>query len=186
MLGIANLFGDGFSMAVSNYQGTKSEKERLEETRRMEEDHIRQVPEGEREEIRQIFAKKGFEGSVLEEIVRVVTEDTQLWIDTMLMEEHHMRPGSPSPFRAAATTFAAFLIVGAIPLIAFWLPSDGSSQRFLASTLATGGAFIGVGVAKGVILGRSKIRAGLETFLAGGLAAGLAYLLGHWLRNSFS
>ena len=78
VLGFANLLADGFSMAVSNYQNTKSQRELVEEARRTEEHHIEQIPIGEQEEIRQIFAGKGFEGEVLEKIVEVITQDRRL------------------------------------------------------------------------------------------------------------
>lgn len=53
ILGFANLIADGSSTAVGNYLGTKSERERVEQARQSEEKHIQQVPEGEREEVRQ-------------------------------------------------------------------------------------------------------------------------------------
>ena len=95
VLGFANLLADGLSMAVSNYQGTKSQREQVEQARRKEEHHIEQIPEGEREEVRQIFARKGFEGGVLEKIVEVITQDRQLWIRTMLTEELVQHGESP-------------------------------------------------------------------------------------------
>ena len=66
ILGAANLFADGFSMAAANYSGTKAEIEEYEQVRRMEERHVELAPEGEREEIRQIFEAKGFEGEALD------------------------------------------------------------------------------------------------------------------------
>jgi hypothetical protein len=62
ILGIANLVADGFSMAAGNYRGTKTEHEEQAHLRAIEERHIDAVPEGEREEIRQIFKGKGFHG----------------------------------------------------------------------------------------------------------------------------
>ena len=62
ILGAANLVADGFSMAASNYSGTKTEHEELAQLRAVEERHIDAVPDGEREEVRQIFRAKGFEG----------------------------------------------------------------------------------------------------------------------------
>src|SRR5688500_11963283 len=58
ILGFANLIADGFSMAVSNYLGTKSEREQVEQARQAEHMHIVHVPEGEREEIRHLFERK--------------------------------------------------------------------------------------------------------------------------------
>lgn len=185
VLGFANLLADGFSMAVSNYQGTKSQREIVEKARRTEEHHIEHIPEGEQEEIRQIFARKGFEGDVLEKIVNIITQDRQLWVDTMLTEELGLQVNGPSPMRAALATFAAFFVVGVIPLVPFLVPSLTAGQTFLASALVTALAFFGVGMAKGFVLGRSALRSGLETLFVGGLAALLAYAVGTWLRQAF-
>lgn len=79
VFGMANLLADGFSMAVSNYNARKSVDDQIEKARRTEQHHIHNVPEGEREEIRQIFAAKGLEGPTLENVVRVITSDNARW-----------------------------------------------------------------------------------------------------------
>jgi VIT1/CCC1 family predicted Fe2+/Mn2+ transporter len=185
ILGFANLLADGFSMAVSNYLGTKSQQQRVAQTRRWEERHIQEIPAGEREEIAQIFARKGFAGDVLERIVETITADRRLWVDTMLTEEHGLQLDGPSPVRAGLATFLAFLLVGLVPLVPFLLPGLDPSQRFVTSAVATGLAFLTVGVAKGMVLEQPLVRSGLETLLTGGIAAVLAYLVGSWLREAF-
>jgi len=185
VLGFANLLADGFSMAVSNYQSTKAQRDLLEEAARTEEQHIVHVPEGEREEVRQIFARKGFEGEMLERIVEVITSDRKLWIDTMMAEELGLPLETPNPMRAALTTLVAFVVVGLIPLLPFLIPGLTPRQTFIASGIATGVAFFGIGSAKGRVLNRAPLRAGLETLLTGGAAASLAYLVGWWLRRVY-
>ncbi|MGH7572285.1 MAG: VIT1/CCC1 transporter family protein [Gemmatimonadota bacterium] len=185
VLGFANLLADGFSMAVSNYLSTKSQQQRVAQTRRWEERHIREVPAGEREEIAQIFARKGFAGDILDRIVETITADRGLWLDTMLTEEHGLQLDGPSPVRAGLATFLSFLLVGLIPLVPFLVPGLSPDQRFLASCVATGVAFLTVGLAKGAVLEHGIVRSGLETFLTGGIAALLAYLMGSWLRQAF-
>ena len=91
ILGMANLLADGFSMAAGNYLSTKTDRELVDRARRVEEMHVEQVPDGEREEVRQIFAAKGFEGQILDEIVNVITTDRRRWVDTMLTEELGLR-----------------------------------------------------------------------------------------------
>ncbi len=182
VLGLANLTADGFSMAVSNFQASKSEVERLDEARRDEERHIDVVPEGEKEEIRQIFERKGFDGEQLELIVEVITSDRKLWVDTMLVEELGLRVDLPNPWRAGLTTFAAFAVVGVIPLLPLMLLSAESGYAFTASAIATVVAFFGIGMVKGVLLKGSPIASGIETLMTGSAAAGLAFGIGTWLR----
>ena len=185
VLGFANLLADGFSMAVSNYQNTNSQRGFVEEARRTEEVHIAQIPEGEREEIRQIFARKGFDGATLDHIVDVITQDRQLWVNTMLTEELGLQIEGPSPLRAALATFLAFFAVGFIPLMPFLLPGLTPTQTFTTSALVTALAFFGIGMGKGFVLGRAMVRSGVETLLVGGAAALLAYVVGAWLRMTF-
>ncbi len=183
VLGVANLVADGFSMAGSNYLSTKSQREQVDEARREERRHIEKVPGGEREEVRQIFARKGFRGETLDRIVATITANRELWVDTMVREELGLRLEGPPPLRAALATFAAFVLVGLVPLLPFL--SGGVAQRFWASAAATAVAFLAVGVMKGVALGRSMLRSGLETLGIGGGAATLSYLIGAGLRHAF-
>ncbi|MEQ8211529.1 MAG: VIT1/CCC1 transporter family protein [Lacipirellulaceae bacterium] len=181
ILGMANLVGDGFSMAASNYLGTKTEEELLRKARRIEESQIAEYPEGEREEIRQIFASKGFEGEQLEGAVDVITADRRRWVDTMLVEELGLQLEGPSAIRAAVTTLVAFIVVGFIPLLAFFLEmifAEGIGNPYVMSTVLTAVAFFLVGASKSWFVDEPWYRAGFETLAIGGGAAALAYLVG--------
>ena len=184
LLGTANLLADGFSMAVSNYQRAKSEMELLAKARIIEEKHIDQIPEGEREEVRQIFQRKGFAEPLLGRIVEQITQDRQLWIETMLQEEHGFSLTKISPLRTGIVTFLAFLVVGSIPLLPYLLFFNlAPSWRFIASAVLTAGAFSGIGFFKGILLNRPPLTTAFETLGVGGGAAGLAYGVGALLRD---
>lgn len=186
ILGLANLFADGFSMAIGNYLGTKAEIEQREKMRKEEHHHVHIIPDGEREEVRQIFARKGFHGEELERVVHVITSDHGRWVDTMLQEEHGLSLESPNPQRAALATFAAFVLVGAIPLGTFlwdWLFGNSINDPFLWSGLLTAIAFFAVGMGKSRVVGQRWFIGGAETLLVGGLAAVLAYIVGLALKG---
>jgi VIT1/CCC1 family predicted Fe2+/Mn2+ transporter len=180
ILGAANLVADGFSMAASNYSGTKTEHEELAQLRAIEERHIELVPEGEREEIRQIFRAKGFRGDQLEQAVGVITGDRERWVDTMLAEEYGLPKAVRSPLKAAASTFAAFLLCGAIPLLPFLFPSG---PRFVVSIAMTALVFFLFGSTKSRWSPVSWWRSGSETLAIGLGAAALASLVGALLRG---
>jgi VIT1/CCC1 family predicted Fe2+/Mn2+ transporter len=173
--GAANLFADGFSMAAANYSGTKAEVEEYQQVRRMEERHVELAPEGEREEIRQIFHAKGFKGAALDSAVDVIKSKRQRWIETMMTEEHGLPPVSRSPARAAAMTFLAFLLCGSIPLLPF---VAGAPASLRTSALMTGITFFSIGSLRSHWSPAPWWRAGIETFLIGVTAAFVAYLVG--------
>ena len=91
-----------------------------------------------RREVRQIFQRKGFSGEILEKIVETITSNRSLWIDTMLAEEYGLQANGLDPFKSASTTFLAFILVGAIPLLPFLLPALAVQAQFVASACLAG------------------------------------------------
>ncbi|MCP4205025.1 MAG: hypothetical protein GY769_24215 [bacterium] len=179
VLGLANLLADGFSMAAGNYSGTKAEHDQIDHLRSIELRHIEEAPEGEREELRQIFALKGFKGQTLDRIVEVISSDRERWVKTMLTEEYGLPPEARSAGWAAASTFSAFLICGAVPLGPYLL---GLKSAFVVSIVATGVVFFLIGCARSRWSLHAYWKTGLATLAVGGVAAGLAYAVGYALR----
>ena len=66
ILGFANLIADGFAMSVGSYLSTKSEKDNYKKHENIEYWEVEHLPEKEKEEIRDIYRAKGFEGEILE------------------------------------------------------------------------------------------------------------------------
>jgi VIT1/CCC1 family predicted Fe2+/Mn2+ transporter len=180
VIGLSNVVADGFSMAAGNALRAKADHEILTEARAMEERHVDEIPDGEREEVRQIFASKGFEGRTLEDAVAIVTSDRRRWVDTMLTEELGLSLVQPSPPVTGTITFFAFVAAGLVPLapLLFVRGLEPQGPVFLASLAATALTFFAIGWAKGRVLGRPPLRAGLETLVIGGLAAALAFVVG--------
>ena len=186
ILGFANLIADGFSMAASNYLGVRTDQQIHERARASERHQIETYPEGEREELRQIFAAKGFQGNDLDRAVETVSRDQERWVDVMMTDElglsHHVR----SPLRAAAATMVAFLVAGVVPLLAFVAQAilpDRLESPYLISGVLAAVAFFFVGAIKARFVNQTWYRSGLETLAVGGLAAGLAYGVGAVLTH---
>lgn len=186
ILGGANLLADGLSMAASNFLGSRAERQRRELIRAEERRHIELVPDGEREELRQIFAAKGFEGRDLERVVDVISADPDVWTDTMMSEELGYGTTEPNELRAAASTFVAFVAVGFLPLIPFVydLAVPGSLDwAFAWSATMAAVAFFVVGSLKARFVVQRWWRSGVETLAVGGVAATVAYFVGALLQK---
>ena len=186
VLGLANLLADGASMAGSNYLGTRTEGAEIARARRREEAQIRELPDGEKAEVREIYRQKGFDGAQLDAIVEVITADRELWLDTMLTEELGLSRETADPRRAALATFVAFVVAGSLPLAVYGLQAVSGvafEHPFVWSSLTTGVAFLVVGALKGRWSGVRPWRSALETLLVGGGASALAYAIGVLLRG---
>jgi vacuolar iron transporter family protein len=177
VLGVANLVADGFSMAVSNYLGTRSEEQRRDRVRREEERHIAEVPEGEREEVRQLLAGWDLDEVLREQVVERITADRDRWVEVMLHLEHGFPTEPARPVRAGVATFVAFVVAGSVPLLPFIADElgVGVSETFAWSAALTAVAFVLVGAARGLAVGLAPWRTAAETLAVGGAAATLAY-----------
>jgi VIT1/CCC1 family predicted Fe2+/Mn2+ transporter len=182
ILGMANLVADGFSMAASRFEAGRAEQDHLQDMRREEQRHIEHIPEGELEELRQIYAGKGFEGDTLERIVATISANRQTWLETMLTEELGLQRTPPRPMRAALVTFSAFVVVGAVPLLPLLSGAPARGEFILSASLAAGMFFL-VGTLKRRKPAGAALRSGLQTLLTGSLAAGLAFAAGYLLRS---
>ena len=178
VLGLANLIADGFAMGAGNYSGTKADLDDYSRLLAVERKHIDIEPSGEREEIRQIFAGKGFDGAELERIVDVITSDEERWAKTMAVEEYGLSPAVKSPVRAALSTSAAFVLCGLVPLVSYLI-----AYSLTACVAATALVFFSIGAAKSRWSLAGWGRSGLETLLIGMSAAGLSFGIGYALRT---
>lgn len=181
ILGAANLLADGFSMAAANYSGVKAERDDYERLRQMEHRHIAIAPEGEREEVRQIFAAKGFSGEDLDRAVEVITASHERWVRVMLEEEHGAPRTARSGLAAGAATFVAFILCGAVPLLPYLFAEADDALRL--SALMTGAVFFGIGSLKSKWSTAPWWKSGLETFAIGGFAAVIAFGAGAALKG---
>jgi VIT1/CCC1 family predicted Fe2+/Mn2+ transporter len=85
-----------------------------------------------------------------------------------------------SPWRAALSTFSAFVLCGLAPLLPFAL---GLPRAFAWATGVTAGVFFTIGAARHRWSPTPWWRTGLSSLAVGMAAAGLAYGVGAWLKR---
>ena len=185
ILGFANLLADGFSMSVGAYLSSKSEQANYEKHRNTEYWEVDNMPEAERQEIRDIYAAKGFEGELLEQVVDVITADRDRWVDVMMKEELEIIEEKRSPVLIGAVTYVSFVVIGLVPLLIYvwdYVADFPGEEFFWASTLTFLG-FSFIGFLKSYVTQSSKWRGIAETVLLGAIAAGVAYFVGDVLEK---
>lgn len=179
---IVAMFTGAKAMAVQNYLAVKSQRQILHSEIERERWEIENVPEKERQEIEDVYKAKGFSGSELEMIVKKITSDKKVWLDTMLTEELKLNLEIiGSPLKSALRMFGSFLIGGILPIIPYFF-ADGYVPLIIAVGTSLSASFV-IGAIKSKIANLSIIKGGLEM---AGLGTGIAligYGIGAELAN---
>ena len=186
ILGLANLFADGFSMATGAYLSAKSEREYYERERAREAWEVEHFPRGERAELFELYRAQGYSEEEAHQLVAIKTRARERWVNSMMVEELGMLKEDKNPLLNGLATFVAFIVAGSVPLLVYLLAMAvtlPASALFLASILLSAMALFGLGTAKVLVTQMSALRSGLEMLLVGGLAAGVAYVVGALLKG---
>ncbi len=180
VLGFANLFADGFSMAASNYLGSSSEAALFREEEKREIREVEEKPDVEREEVREILTRQGFDPATATKMTETIASNKNFWVDFMMRYEVEMLPGESS-IKSAVITFCAFVVIGSLPLLPFIILSANGITIFY-SVISTGVALFVTGALRSIFTKKHWFISGLEMFFIGGVAAAVSYFVGYGLK----
>lgn len=174
--GLAELIGGTIAMALGAWLATRSARQYYLAEHAREEREIDAFPEEERREVREAFAKEGFEGALLERVVDHVTADRQRWLRTMMDRELGLAPvPEDAARRAGLATGLAYAVGAAMPTLPYAL---FDALAFPMSIAFTGLALFVAGAAKTRVTGGRWWRSGAESLGIGALAAAATFLAG--------
>lgn len=180
--GMAATFAESVSMGAVAYTSTRAEDDLYRSEQEREYRHIRAAPDLEENEVREIYARKGFEGNTLEKIVNVITANPDVWVEVMMAEEHQLNPpeNNGSAVKTALVVGFAAIVGSLIPLVPFFfLPVDVSMVVSIVIAALT--LFI-VGAYKARITVGHPGRSGLEMAIIGTLSALVGYAVGLFFK----
>jgi len=174
--GLAATFAESISMAAVAYTSSKAMKEFYNSELEREKKEMKEVPEREREEIRDIFYKKGFRGPLLAQVVRKITSNKKLWLNTMMEEELRLYPEKDSPTKQAFVVGVSAIIGSIIPIMPFFFLPTGTGiiYSLIISTIA----LFATGVIKNRITIGHPVRGGIEMAVIGMISAIIGYGIG--------
>ncbi|MES2023075.1 MAG: VIT1/CCC1 transporter family protein [Patescibacteria group bacterium] len=176
--GLAATFAESVSMAAVAYTSKLAEADYYQSEMEREKWEIENAPEGEVEEIRVLYRDYGFEGEILEDIVKKITSDKDIWLKIMMEQELKLqrvdrKQALPSGFLVGISA----LIGSFIPLTAyFFLPITYAT---IFSLILAAGVLFAAGYYKAkVTLGRNFMKEAIKMLLIGMLSAFVGYLVG--------
>jgi predicted membrane protein (TIGR00267 family) len=179
--GLAATFAESISMGAVAYTSTLADADFYESEQEREYRHIMDVPNLEKQEIREIYTKKGFHGELLERIVETITSNKDVWVAVMMAEEHQLAPTNRSKAVRSALIVGLAAIVGSlIPLAPFvFLPV---SIGIVASILVSAVVLFVVGAYKARLTVGHPGKSGLEMAIIGTISALVGYAVGALLK----
>ena len=180
--GIAAAITESISMGAVAYTSFGSDRDFYLAEKAREQKEIEATPDDEREEIREIYADKGFEGQLLEDVVSTITSNRETWVSTMMNEELHLQPvAQQSLVQSALVVTVATLIGHFIPIVPFMVVAR-TPAIVLAIALSAVTLFA-VGVYSAKTLVGDWRKSGLQMLIIGLGAALLGFVIGRLLHT---
>ena len=182
--GLAQILAGSISMGLGAYLSQKSFAEFYAREEETEKGEMETAPEEERAEIREIFRKRGFQGEELELVVRRVTSNPEVWLQTMMEQELGLvKEGYTAPLKSGLVTGLSYL-AGAIPPLTPYFFFSGFRSFFLSIFASLIFLFV-VGSIKGRWIGKEWWWKGLEMVGLGGGAVVVTYSIGRAISLVF-
>lgn len=175
--GVAAGAAEALSMAAVAYTSSAARGELFRAERARELRHVEQAPDLERDEVRALYAQKGFSGELLENIVETICADRQRWVAEMMREEHHLEEVDVRASLASAALVGVASLVGALlPVLPFAVLTR--TPGVVAAVVLGVAGLLALGMVKARITGISRARGALSIAAIGLASALVGYAIG--------
>jgi len=180
--GLAATFAESISMGAVAYTSTIARRDHYVAEVERERREMVELPDVERQEVREILERWDFRGDELEEMVEKITSKPKMWLDLMMAHELSLAPVSPKQARKSAVIVGFAAVIGSlIPLSPFFITGSNILAGIFASLIVSGIALFMIGWFKARITVGPPTRSGLQILLIGigsALAGfGIAYIV---------
>lgn len=179
--GLAGLFAGAMSMASGEYVSVSSQRDAERALLAKERQELRDMPEEELEELKEIYEAKGLDEETAEEVAKQLTEHDALGAHAEA--ELHIDPDElTNPWGAAIASFIAFTIGALLPLAA--VAFTPTSLRVPVTVLAAVLTLALTGFISAKLSGAGKRRAVVRNIAGGLIAMGVTYAIGSLVGQS--
>ena len=181
--GLAATFAESISMGAVAYTSTLARRDHYLSELEREKQEMRDLPEKEREEVRDVFAKWGFNGRELEEATDTIVSNPTAHLEFMMAHELNLSPVERTQARKSALLVGMAAIVGSlVPLAPFIVAASNIPVGIGGSLIVSAIALFLIGWYKAKATIGRPARSGAQMLLIGIASAiagfGIAYLVG--------
>ena len=118
--GLAAAFAESISMGAVAYTSTVARRDHYAAEVERERQEMQDLPDRERNEVREILERWDFHGQELEEMVDKITSKPKAWLELMMAHELNLAPVEKTQARKSAILVGFAAILGSlVPLIPF-------------------------------------------------------------------
>ncbi|MFH0831684.1 MAG: VIT1/CCC1 transporter family protein [archaeon] len=174
--GLAATFAESISMGAVAFTSTRAVQDYYRSEEARERYEMKHFPKVEREEIYDLYRKRGFKGSLLNAIVRNITSSKERWLDVMMKEELGLTKEFVSPLKAAFIVMTAAFIGSFIPLTPFFFMTINNAI-ILSLAVSAVALFITGAIEAKMTVGNVFFK-GIQLMIIGMLAALAGFIIG--------
>jgi VIT1/CCC1 family predicted Fe2+/Mn2+ transporter len=175
--GLAEVVAGSIAMGLGGYLAGKTELEHYNAELAREYWEVKELPDREREEVRELIAEMGISPATQELVVNELIKDEEQWVKFMMKYELGLEKPDPARARnSAATISISYALGGLIPLSAYMFTST-PEQGLVGSAVITILSLLVFGYFKSRMTGQPPIKGAFRMAGIGALAAGAAYFV---------
>ncbi len=183
VLGFSNILADALSMGVGDALSSKAEQEYILAEKDRETWEMENYPEGEIQEMIEIFTKKGMSKEDAEMVMQKYAEYPDLFVEFMMNFELDLRipTQNDNPWKHGLVTFCSFIFFGLFPLLGYaFLYNTSINERdlFIISCNVSSIMFFILGATKTKFSKKEWYYGGMEILFMGSCTAAVSYLIG--------
>ena len=180
LTGVAGRLAGAFSMAAGEYVSMRSQRELYEYQIAQEKAELERYPEEEAEELALIYNARGVPMEDARRMTRRMIQNPEQALHTLAREELGLNPDElGSPGGAAISSFLAFCLGAALPLIPF-LIGFGADTLYITSAVSGVALFL-IGAVLSLFSGRNAFHGGARMLAIGAAAGLLTFAIGSLL-----
>ena len=175
--GLAEIVAGSIAMGLGGYLAGKTEIDHYNSELKREAWEVDNLPEKEKEEVREFFAAMGMSKATQELVVEEMAQDKEKWIDFMMRYELGLeKPDAKRAARSAGNIGASYIVGGLVPLSPYFFattPLDGLKWSCVITVLC----LFTFGFFKARVTGQNPWGGAIRVMLIGSVAAAAAFFI---------